>query len=206
MEIRLDKTHLMKVQLMLYGMNNGFPRAFSRALNRTTSMTKTGMIKLARRDYNYKAGAIRKRIDVKKSTYKQLSASVKSSGRHLNMVDITGTRKTNKGLSVNVKKATGIKLLPRVFKAPGKHSGKEIALRRPGNPRGQHKVLYARYGPPGSGGKPGSKARLDSFYPPHPELIFRTDENWAELQKTADQTLRSRLEHEMDAILKGYAK
>ena len=205
MEVSLNKSSLSKAKLMLYGVKDGFPKAFSRALNKTANNTKTEMVKLVRRDYNYKAAAVRKRITVNKATYANLSSSVKSTGDHVHLTDIAGTRQTKKGVSVNVKKSTGIKLIPRAFKAPGQRSGKDIIFRRPGNPRGQHEKLYGRYGPPGSGGKIGSRARLDTFSAPHPEIVYNTPENWAQLQKVADQKLSTNFAHEVDVVLKGIA-
>ena len=205
MGVSLDKSSLNRARLMLYGIKSGFPKAFSRALNKTVNNTKTEMVKLVRRDYNYKAAAVRKRITVSKATYANLSASVKSTGNNVHMTDIAGTRQTKKGVSVNVKKSTGIKLIPRAFKAPGQRSGRDIIFRRPGNPRGQHETLFGRYGPQGSGGKLGSRARLDTFSAPHPEIVYNTPENWAELQKAADKKLATNFSHEVDVVLKGIA-
>lgn len=205
MEIKLNKSSLSEAKLMLYGVKDGFPKAFSRALNKTANSTQTEMVKLVRRDYNYKAAAVRARISVNKATYANLSASVKSTGDSVHLTDITGTRQTKKGVSVNVKKSTGIKLIPRAFKAAGQRSGKDIIFRRPGNPRGQHEKLHGRYGPPGSGGKSGSRARLDTFSAPHPEIVYNTPENWAQLQKTAGEKLNTNFAHEVDVVLKGIA-
>ena len=205
MQVSLNKSSLGKAKLMLYGFKNGFPKAFSRSLNKTVSGTRTDMVKLVRRDYNYKAAAVRKRITVEKATYAKLSASVKSTGGSVQLSDVAGTRQTKKGVSVNVKKSTGIQLIPRAFKAPGRRSGKDIVFRRPGNPRGQHENLYGRYGPPGSGGKIGSRARLDTFSAPHPELVYNTPENWKKLQKAAGDRLNANFAHEVDVVLKGIA-
>ena len=219
MEVSLNKSSLSKAKMMLYGAKNGFPKAFSRTLNKTVNNTKTEMVKLVRRDYNYKAAAVRKRITVSKATYANLSAAVKSTGDSVHLTDIAGTRQTKKGVSVNVKKSTGIKLIPRAFipKDPNPYNKleavkinkrllkKKIVFRRPGNPRGQHETLYGRYGPQGSGGKLGSRARLDTFLAPHPEIVYNTPENWAELQKAADKKLATNFSHEVDVVLKGIA-
>jgi hypothetical protein len=205
MQVKLDKTSLSQTKLMLDGVKDGFPKVFSRALNKTAANTKTAMVTLVRRDYNYKAAALRKRISINKATYANLTASIKSTGTNVHMTDITGTRQTKKGVSVNVKKSTGIKLIPRAFKASGRQSGKDIIFRRPGDPRGQHAKLYGRYGPPGSGGKTGSRARLDTFSAPHPEIVYNTPENWAKLQKDAGEKLNTNFAHEVDVVLKGIA-
>ena len=203
MGVSLDKSSLSNAKLMLYGVKNGFPKAFCRALTNTAKNTRTEMIRLVRRDYSHKASAIRKRIKVDKATYSKLSASVESTGRSFHLTDIAGTRETNKGVSVNVKKSTGVKLIPRAFE--NKSGKKAMVLRRAGKPRGQHEKLYRRYGPPGSGGKAGSRARIDTFYAPHPEVLYNTDENWSKIQKIADGKMATNFAHEVDVVLKGIA-
>ena len=205
LDIRMNKEDLQNAQRMLWSIENGFPKAYARALNKTATSVRTEMVKLIRDDYNYKVAAIRKRIVIKKAYPTDLRCSLISAGRHVNLTDIAGTNRTKKGVTVNVKKSTGRKLIPRTFIRRGVHSGKEIVLRRPGNPRGQHEKLWGRYGPAGSGGKQGSKARLDSFYATPVETIYNTESNWARLRKRADHHLKDHMAHETEVVLKGIA-
>ena len=62
MEIRLSQKDLDDARLMLLGIDKGFRKAFSRALNKAVEGTRTDMVALVRKDYNYKAAAVRKRI------------------------------------------------------------------------------------------------------------------------------------------------
>lgn len=204
-QVRLSESDIKAAKRALIFVEDGFPKAYARALNKSATSVRTDMVGLVRKEYNYKAAAIRKRIEIRRATRADLSASLYSSGRHVNLTDIIGTRKTKKGVSVNVKKSTGRKLIPRAFINQGVKSGKRIVLRRPGNPRGQRKKLWARYGPPGSGGKVGSMARLDYFEAVPVEIIYNTPQNWARIQKKAGAHIKKHFAHEVDVVLKGIA-
>jgi hypothetical protein len=189
----------------LEGIKNGLPRAYSRALNKTAENTRTAMVAMCRDEYTYKADAVRSRIIINRATWSALMASVRSSGKEVNITDFLGTRQIGSGVSVDIKKSTGRKIIPRAFIRKAKVSEKPLALRRPGNPRGQHQILYSSsYGPPGSGGKVGSQARLDWFAGPHPELIYNTTENWHKLQDDANERLQVNFSEEVDGVLRQY--
>lgn len=204
-QIRLSEADIKAAKRALIFIEDGFPKAYARALNKSATSVRTDMVGLIRKEYNYKATAIRKRIVISRASRADLSASLRSSGQYVNLTDIIGTRKTKKGVSVNVKKSTGRKLIPRAFINQGVRSGKPIVLRRPGDPRGQREKLWARYGPPGSGGKVGSRARLDYFDAVPVEVIYNTPQNWACIQQKADAHLKKHLGHETDVVLKGIA-
>lgn len=191
MQIEIDKNTLSQAQKILSDVNKGFRRALSQSLNAATKDVKTKIIDIAISEYNFKKTAISKRISTTTSRVSTLSAGVKSSGRSIHLTDVKSTKQTSTGVSVNVNKATGRKKIPRTFIASGKNSGKKIVMRRPGKPRGQYRKLYGRYGPPGSGGKLGSRARLDVFYGPHPELIYKS--NWPKIQDIAQKSLDKNL-------------
>ena len=188
MEIRLSQKDLDDARLMLLGIDKGFPKAFSRALNKAVEGTRTDMVALVRKDYNYKAAAVRKRISLQKATYAVLNAAVRSSGGEVHLTDIAGTRQTKKGVSVNVKKSTGRKLIPRAFIRPGRRSKKQIVFRR--------RMV---------GGKMVGRTPIDARYTSHPEQIYNTPENWAQLEKAAVIRLNKNFAHEVDAILKGFS-
>jgi hypothetical protein len=188
MEIRLDKSDLNRAKRMLADCKNGFPKAFSRALNKTTTGTRTDMVDLVRSDYNYKATAIRKRISVQKSTQAVLSAAVRSSGGSVHLTDIATTRQTKKGVTVNVKKSTGRQLIPRAFIRPAKRSGKKIVFRRQEQ-----------------NGRMVGRLPIEARYASHPEIIYNTPENWNKLEKSSGARLNKNFAHEVDVILKGIA-
>lgn len=201
--LKVDTQALADAQAMLANIENGFVRAYARALNTTVTGVRTDMVAMCRDDYTFKVAAVQSRTALEKATFSRLQASVSSTGKETHLTDFVGTNETQKGITVNIRKSTGRQLIPRTFKATVK-SGKEIILRRPGDPRGQHATLYGRYGPPGSGGKIGSRARLDVFYGPHPEIIYNTPENWEKLKKQADERLTANFSTEVDGVLRQF--
>lgn len=181
------------------------PHVAVRAINKAMTGTKTDTKAIIRLEYNIKAGALDRRISIRKATRSNITGVITSKGPAVLHVDITGTRKGSKGVIVNIKKSTGSQVLPRTFLAPGIRSGKLIVLRRPGAPRGQYATLYGRYGPPGSGGKVGSLATLDSFAGPHPEVLLNAPGNWAKIQVAASNRLDKAIGSEMDAEIRRLA-
>ena len=199
----------------LEALGKQMPSVASRAINKAMQGTKTDVKAIIRAAYNIKAGALDKRMVIAKVSPRNLNGNVTSSGGGLHLTDIANTREGARGVIVNVKKDTGNQLIPRAFIAAdsgrrmastgetymrsGGGSGKTMVLRRPGKPRGQHANLWGRYGPPGSGGKAGSSARLDAFYGPHPEVIMNAPENWAKIQTAAATRLDTNITREIDA-------
>lgn len=188
MEVYLDKNDLSEAQRMLYGYKNGFPKAMSRALNKTVTGIRTDMVSLLRSRYNIKATALRKRIVIVRATYAKLAASATSSGQRIHLTDVAGTRQTKKGVSVDVKKSTGRKLIPSAFIARGQRSGKLMVFRRAE-----------------SGGKMVGRTPIEARYASYPEELYNTGENWPDLQKAAQKRLDDNFQHEVDVVLKGFA-
>lgn len=197
MEIRLDKADLNRAKRMLADCKNGFPKAFYRTLNKTAANTKTDMVTLVRDRYNFKAAAIRKRINVYRCpSYAALRATVRSVGPGIHLTDVAGTRQTKKGVTVDVKKSTGRHLIPHAFIAPGRTSKKKIVFIRD-FVSGTRVVK--------SGGVMAKRYPISPIYASHPEVVYNTDENWPNVQKNADSRLKENFSHEVDVILKGIA-
>lgn len=185
--IRVNKDDVKSAKAMLSGIQSGFPRAYARALNKTTAGVRTDMVTLARDEYTFKAKAVRERITIKKATFSNLESSTTSKGKGVLLTDFTGTRQTKKGLSVNVKKSTGRQILEHAFKnaAP---SGKMISMWRSVE-----------------SGKRVGRYPVEAIYGPHPETIYNTPENWATLEGKASDRLVENFEHEVDYVLSRYA-
>jgi len=203
--VKLDESDVESARVMLYGIESGFPKAYARALNTTSENMRTNMVAMARDDYSFKAAEVRKRITIDRATWSHLTAAVRSTGKETHLTDFIGTNVTKKGVTVNIRKDTGRQLIPRTFKAAARNSGKEMVMRRPGAPRGQHESLYGRYGPPGSGGKAGSRATIDVFYGPHPEIVWNAEHNWRKLEVQADERLKVNFATEVDGVMRQYA-
>ena len=186
--ISINKADVAAAKSMLNSVKNGFPRAFSRALNRTAQGVRTDMVNIAREEYNFKAAYARKRISIKRATYSNLNAATRSTGPGTHLTDMLGTRKISTGLSVDIKKSTGRQKIKHAFINTGQKSGKLIAYRR---------ELV--------GGKRVPRYDIEALYAPHPEQVYNTPENWARLKNQASERLDKNLDHEVDVILKDLA-
>jgi hypothetical protein len=186
--IKVNPEDLERAQRDLAGIKNGLPRAFARALNKTTTGVKTDMVALIRNDYNYKAETVRARFSVIPAYWDDLSARVISTGTQVHLTDVAGTRQTAKGVSVNVQKATGRQLIPRAFIRPGQYSGKMMVFRRAE-----------------IGGKMVPRSPIGARMAPHPEVIYNTPQNWATIAEKAQARLDTNFAHEVDVVLRGIA-
>lgn len=194
-KIEIDQAKLEELRHALADIKNGVPKAMSRAINTTVTGVKTDMVFIAREQYNFKAAALRDRIRVYKASPQKLSAKVASTGKPIHLTDITGTTWRGPqaaGTTVNVKKATGRKMIKSAWIGTGKHSGKEIVMTRT-----DEKGLRRRTTPEG-------RYPVKALYAPHPEIIYNYEPVWKSIRYLADITLEKRLNHEMDALMKGY--
>ncbi|WP_319406178.1 phage tail protein [uncultured Desulfosarcina sp.] len=187
-QVKLSESDLNDAKRALIGIENGFPRAFARALNKSVAGVRTDMVSLAREDYNFKAAAVRKRISIHKAYVSRLTAKAVSVGPGVHLTDFVGTRQTNTGLSVDVKKSTGRKAIRHGFLNKSPKSGKLLAMRR-ATVNGRRVPRYP----------------IETLYGPHPEVVYNTGPNWAKLQKSADERLNKNFAHEIDVLLKGVA-
>jgi len=188
-----DTEDLKKAKQDLRELAEEMPWVAVRALNAAMTGTKTDMKNIVREHYNYKATTLDSRVHIHRATRARIEGHIESSGEAVHLTDISpgGPSQTARGVTVSVKKSTGRQLIPRAFKAPGRHSGKVIVFRRPGLPPGQHLMLVPRYG--------DSPPILDVFRTAHPEVIYNAPENWARISDAAAQRLDDNIAREIDA-------
>ena len=185
--VRISKEDVKDARAMLRGVQNGFVRAYSRALNKTTTGVRTDLVTLAREEYTFKAKAVRSRIRVKRSSWSNLESSVTSTGGGVLLTDFTGTRQTKKGLSVNIKKSTGRDVLEHAFKNRA-NSGKYVSMWRAIED-----------------GRRVGRYPVEAIYGPHPEHVYNAPENWPRIEARADERLSENFTHEIDYVLTRYA-
>lgn len=193
--VTINEQQMKELMDRLVEIKNGVPKALSRAINKTATQTKTDMVFLAREDYNYKAAALRDRLDIIRATWSNLSAKTISTGGPIPLTDVTGTSwggRSSPGVYVNVEKATGRKLIKSAWIGKGRHSGKELVYARTSN-IGQRR----RTEPPG-------RYPIRALAAPHPEIIYNQDKVWKSIQYLVDFGLEKNLNHEVDALVKGH--
>lgn len=181
LQIDFDKNQISKIENALSGVKNGAPRAISRAINRTVSFGKTRISKLTREEYTIRAGDIKSASKTFKANASNLRGEISFKGRTKQLRDF-GVRVNRKGLRVSVKRGTGFKRLPTAF-IRTVNSGPAI-MRRVGRERYPLEVLHG---------------------PSVPQMAGSVNVT-PKVAKDIEAKLSERLEHEMNAILKGYAK
>ena len=174
--------NLDQVQADLRQLAGEMPHVAVRALNKTMTGVKTDMVNVVREGYNFKAGALKKRMRISKANRASIQGYVQSKGRPMHLTDIAGTRQTKSGVSVNVRKSTGRQLIPRAFINVGRNSGKKLVFRR-AEEGGQ---MVARY-------------PIEARYAPHPEHVYNAPHNWAKIQGKAAERLDKNIGREIDA-------
>lgn len=113
--IEINKNDLKRVQDML-GDFKGLPdKVTVRALNKTLTGVRTDASTAIREVINAKKAAIDETFKITKASTGHMSATIASTGRPLALIDFTGTRQTNKGVSVQVRLDRPRKVIPRTF-------------------------------------------------------------------------------------------
>ncbi|SEM75168.1 Prophage minor tail protein Z (GPZ) [Syntrophus gentianae] len=127
--ISIDPIDQARVRNILSGMKNMGERVLSRSLNKTITGVKTDASTEIRQELNAKKAAVDETFTLNKATIKKLSASIVSTGKPLALIDFVGTRQTNKGVSVLVKKTGARKIIPGAFIATMKEGHKGVFWR-----------------------------------------------------------------------------
>jgi hypothetical protein len=184
--LKVDTKDLEDARAMLANIENGFVRAYTRALNTTVEGVRTDMVAMARDEYTFKADAVRARTAIEKASFTRLQANVKSTGQGVPLSDFLGTRQILTGLSVDIKRDTGRQQIKHAF-LNEVGSGKILAFRR--------EVID---------GKRVGRYPIEALYGPHPEVVYNTPENWEKLQGQADERLKANFIDEVDGVLRQY--
>ena len=179
--IVFDKKQMEMAQAMLSGIKNGMPKAVSRAINRTATTTNVQASKLIKKEYTIKNGTKGK---VTRASTSRLAGNINFKGRPRLLRNFS-MGITKKGITARVKKSSGRRLIPRTFIRPLKNSNVPGVLqRKKGAARYPVKVLHG---------------------PSLPQMAGNVNVQ-PEVEKFIQQKMDERLNHEVDALLKGFAK
>lgn len=183
-EIDMEHDQLEKAFLMLNGVKNGVPTALYRAMNRSLITAKSETSKEIRKRYNIKAGDVKNKANTKitKASRDTLLSSVTYSGRviPLKNFSVKDAKSRTEMIKVAVKKGPK-KPIPHAFVADlGKHG--PGVFQRQTSRRNSSKQLYG------------------------PSIAHMVEEeNVIEgIATKTKEMLDKRLDHEINAILKGY--
>lgn len=181
LQIEFDKNQVSEIEKALSGVKNGAPKAMSRAINRTVSFGKTRISKVTREEYTIRAGDIKRASSTYKANASNLRGEIRFKGRPKQLRDFA-RRVNRKGLRVSVKRSTGFKRIPTAF-IRTINNGPAI-LRRVGSKRYPLEVLHG---------------------PSVPQMVGNVNVT-PKVEKDIEAKLSERLDHEMNALLKGYTK
>ncbi len=122
------------------------PRVQRQALKTTMAKVRTGASVEVRKTLNAKAGPVKKRIRVK-PVRTDLKGVLIARSDPLHLTDFASTRQTRKGVSFQVLKSGGRRLVPGAFIIKGQFSGRRIVVRRGFSKRLNREALKTRWGP-----------------------------------------------------------
>jgi len=180
-DIVFDKKKMEMAQAMLSGIKNGFPKAVSRAINRTATTTNVQASKLIKKEYTIKGGT---KGTVTKATTSMLAGNINFKGRPRLLRNFS-MGITKKGITARVKRSSGRRLIPRTFIRPLVGSNVPGVLqRKKGAARYPIEVLHG---------------------PSLPQMAGNVNVQ-PEVEKFIQKKMDERLNHEVDALLKGFAK
>lgn len=178
-----DKKKMELAQAMLSEIKNGFPKAVSRAINRTATNINVQASKLIKKEYTIKN---KTKGVVTRATTSRLAGNINYRGRPrlLRQANFS-VGMTKNGISAKVERSSGRKVIPRTFiRALRTSAAPGVMQRKKGVPRYPVKVLYG---------------------PSLPQMAGNVNVQ-PEVEKFIQKKMDERLNHEVDALLKGYAK
>lgn len=174
-------------------------KAIVRSLNRVGDQARTAASKQIREEYNVKAGDISKASKTIRAKASRLQYKIFVRSGRLGLLKYAA-RQTKKGVTVQVKKGEGRKLIPHSFIVPWRKGESEqwAFLRDPKLPkihrtsRRKDKALYLK----------AVEARRALFGPSITQL-YASKKVAKKIRDTIDQNLTKRLNHELNYLSKG---
>lgn len=113
-EIQIDRRQVKSVQRLLAAVPNGWPRAASRAVNRTATRARTWITREISSETKLRQTDVRKAIIVRRATYRLLEAHLLISGGRIPLIRL-GARQTRRGVTYRDWRRPGRRLWRRAF-------------------------------------------------------------------------------------------
>lgn len=182
LNVDVDQKKIQEVEAVLSGIKNGAPRAVSRAINRTVTFGKTRSSKLIRQEYTINKPAVDRAIREYKSTPQMLHGKLGFRGRPKQLRNFA-YRQTDKRIFANVKRSTGYRKLTHRAFVQTINTGPALMMR----------LSAARY-------------PVEVLHGPSTPQLAGSVNVEPQIRKDISKKLEERLDHETNAILKGYTK
>jgi len=113
--IELNQADMLRVNVMLAGVKNGAATVIMRAVNKTLAGVRTDTVAEIRKGVNVTAKAVRDTITLHKAGKADLRARVESRQDYGTSLAAFGARQTTKGVTVQVLRRSGRKLVRHAF-------------------------------------------------------------------------------------------
>lgn len=118
--ISINKDDLNKVNLMMAGIKNGYPKVVSRAINKTLTGVRTDAVNVIYSQLNLTKTRIRKDFSIKKSNWSVLEGRISASGKGVNLVEFGARQLKRGGVSVKIKRTGAREKFGHMFIATAK--------------------------------------------------------------------------------------
>lgn len=128
-KIKIDKEQLVEVEAAMTGIKNGYKKILVRSLNKTITGVRTDAVSEIRKEITPKAKIVRDTFKLQKANYVNLSASVKSTGWPLPLINYLA-RPVKRGVTFQVRQAASRSLLPGAFIATMNSGHKGVFWRK----------------------------------------------------------------------------
>ena len=148
--VHVDQQSLLSMRTVLYGLTDAIPKITQMAVNKTLTGVRTDATNEVSKVVTPKKTTIRNAIAVKKMSVADASAYVRCAGRALGLIHFAA-RQTKKGVTVQVLRSEGRKLVKHAFIAAMKSGHKGVfwrqwsGVRKPYNPRKAYGRMPASY-------------------------------------------------------------
>ena len=121
--VKIDQSALERVRAALEGIKNGYENALVTSINKTLTTAKTQAAARIGNELNLKAARIKEDFTVKKANYSDPSGALTATGEPVGLVNF-GANKTQKGVTVKVKRSGSRSLLKHAFISKGSGASK----------------------------------------------------------------------------------
>lgn len=148
MRIRMDRAALREIERDLAHINNGAPKALSRAINHTLGVTRTEASKEIRSQVKLKAGYVRGKLKIQKANVSKPSGAISTPARGTLLTRYPHRKYKRGQIGVQVKPSGGKKKMPGAFFIRFANGVQAVAIRtRSGPGLGRSEGIKVLYGP-----------------------------------------------------------
>lgn len=114
-QIKIDENDLKTVRGMLADIKGAGNRVIVRSINKTLTGVKTDAADELCKVLNFTEKGVKKTFAISKAKQDDISGFFASTGKPVPLIEFIGTRQTNKGVSVQIRKNRPRKVIPGTF-------------------------------------------------------------------------------------------